>query len=175
MTMHTDRLNLREFSLEDADNLYKLHSDPDVMQFIASPMAQSLKDATLFIENQMAYYKENKGLGIFPIFLHDSGRFTGWAAIRLLDDTTKVELGYRLVKKYWGIGLATEITESLIRHGFENLRLKELYGVTNPKNIKSQRVLKKCGLSFIGMDKYYQHEVSVFKIENTLSEPGLGP
>jgi len=66
------------------------------------------------------------------------------------------------MKKSWGNGYATEITKALLIHAFENVKLKEVHAVTHPDNIASQNVLKKAGLKFIGMDKYYEKDVKVF-------------
>jgi len=166
MTIDTERLFLREFLPEDAGQVYKLHSDPDVMKFISTPMAQSVDDADRFIEKQLRYYREYEGLGIFPVFTREHGLFAGWAALKQLDLSSKIEVGYRLHKKFWGMGFATEITRRLLRHAFEDLQLTEIYAVTDPRHLRSQQVLTKCGLRLIGTDHFYQKDLFVFRITN---------
>lgn len=70
------------------------------------------------------------------------------------------------MKKFWGKGYATEITFSLLEHAFKNLKLNEVYGVTQSGNYASQNVLKKAGLKYIETTKYYNADLKVYKIEN---------
>ena len=57
-----------------------------------------------------------------------------------------VEIGWRLARKYWGKGLATEGAQAAMRYGFETLRLREIVAITAPNNVRSRRVMDKIGL-----------------------------
>ena len=169
MTIQTLRLFIRKFEAADSQNLFELDSDSEVMKFISGKKPQSIADSTIAINRQLAYYEKHKGLGIFPAVLADTNEFIGWCALKLLDTSDKIEVGYRLKKRFWGKGYATELTKALLKYGFENLNLKEIYAVTHPNNSASQNVLIKSGLKLIGTDTYYNNEVSLFRIENKSS------
>jgi RimJ/RimL family protein N-acetyltransferase len=83
-----------------------------------------------------------------------SGNFIGWSGLKYMQQTTngKInfhEVGYRLLQKHWGKGYATESAKAAVNYGFEEMKLNEIYGITNVENINSRKVLEKCGLTFI--------------------------
>ena len=59
------------------------------------------------------------------------------------------DVGYRLDKKYWGKGYATESCKVALEYGFKTMQLKEIIGTCHEENKASRRVLEKCGLKFV--------------------------
>ncbi|MCL9683862.1 GNAT family N-acetyltransferase [Legionella maioricensis] len=55
------------------------------------------------------------------------------------------EIGYWLMTKYTGLGLATEMVTALARFAFETLHAARVQIVTQVENIRSRRVAEKCG------------------------------
>ena len=51
-----------------------------------------------------------------------------------------------MLKKEWGKGYATEMTEALLDYSFDVLKVHRVNALCNPKNEKSWKVLEKCGL-----------------------------
>lgn len=74
----------------------------------------------------------------------------GWVLLSPLPETDDVQLGYRLRRDAWGLGLATEAARQTVAHGFETLRLAGLAACVHPQNLGSQRVLAKLGFAEIG-------------------------
>ncbi len=155
------RLYLSEYTKTDAQLLLELNSDPDVMKYIGPPRVD-IKVAEESIKKLIAYYSENPGLGVWAAFEKDTDEYIGFFELAHLDNTEEIEVGYRLHKKYWGKGYATEMSKVLIDYGFNKLGLNEIAGVTHPENIASQNVLLKCGLRYVKdavfygfLDKYY--------------------
>lgn len=72
----------------------------------------------------------------------------GFAGLKYLEELQEVEIGFRLVRAYWGFGLATEAAKAAVAYGFEHLSLKSIIGLVIPDNIASVRVLQKTGLKF---------------------------
>src|SRR5690606_553796 len=58
-------------------------------------------------------------------------------------------LGYRLVRAFWGRGLATEGVRALIRKGFAELGLERMVATTYEDNLASQRVMQKAGMTLV--------------------------
>jgi ribosomal-protein-alanine N-acetyltransferase len=56
------------------------------------------------------------------------------------------DLGYRLIRTYWGNGYASEAAKSSIQYGFESLLLTEIYGMTEASNLASVKILGRAGL-----------------------------
>lgn len=111
--LETERLILRQFTQDDADNLLELNSDPDVVRF--TPDANQPIDYTI-IQNQLlpkyiAYYEKYAGYGVWAAIEKSSQEFIGWFYFRpvvyasyfnsALANANDIELGYRLRKKAW--------------------------------------------------------------------------
>ncbi|RZJ63891.1 MAG: N-acetyltransferase, partial [Flavobacterium sp.] len=59
------------------------------------------------------------------------------------------DLGYRLIEKYWGKGVATETAKACLKYAFEVLNLSEVYGICDVENDGSKNVLQKCGMTLV--------------------------
>lgn len=163
MHIESAQLFLRDFVSTDAPDLFALDSDPKVMRFISSP-ATDLDQSITLIEQQIAYYKNYPGLGAWPAFTKSSGDFIGLFALKMLDETSQIEVVYRLKPAFWGMGYATEMSRILVNYGLKELKLPQIVGVTQLANLASQRVLKKVGLHYVQDAFYYGTTVKLFSI-----------
>jgi RimJ/RimL family protein N-acetyltransferase len=149
----TERLKIRELSESDYDSIARQNADPDVMKFINPVM--SPEESQGWFQRLMNYKTMNSPLGIWPIELK-TGEWIGWVCIKQLDNSSFNELGYRISKDYWGKGYATEASMNAMEFAKEVMGLTELSAVCLPENKASQKVLEKCGFTFLGMDNYYK-------------------
>ena len=67
------------------------------------------------------------------------------------DTDSTIELGYWLGQPYWGAGLMSEAVGEIIRLGFGRYALPVLVSSTDPRNSRSQNVLRKAGFSEQGL------------------------
>lgn len=168
--LKTERLLLRKLSPSDAALIQRLNSDEEVMQYIG-PTEDSFEKAQAYVNLRVAQYEDRPGLGIFVAELSgEDGEISeqekksiGWFCLKNLDDSDLIEVGYRLLPDYWNKGFATEGAQALVDHGFAQLGLPEVVGVTLPTNLASQAVLRKVGLTYEGLGNYYGHELSFFR------------
>ena len=170
--LETERLIIRQFIPEDTGYIYKLHNDPDVMKYISTKKSKEVTrdECKSFIEGCRKYYKKHPGLGIWAAQTKASGDFIGWTALKDLDNTEDIEVGYRLLKEFWGNGYATESSKALIEYGFNELKLNKLVAVALPENTASVRVLVKAGMEYKGIKKYYNADVVFYQIYNPSRE-----
>ena len=147
----------------DLQDLYKLHSNPEVMHFIRPP-EKSIIETKETLQKILSYQQENPGLGNFAAFSADEGQFIGWHMLKHLADTNQVELGYRLLPEFWGKGYATEMGRALIEYAKNNLNLKELVAITHPENFASQHVLGKLGFDYQREDRFYGIDVKFYQM-----------
>lgn len=161
--LESHRLYLRKLHPSDAPNLFKLDSDPDVVRYVGGGPVVSIRQSQEAIRRVRQYYERHPGFGIFAAIEKQSWAFVGWFALKHLDQTDEVEIGYRLLKNHWGRGLATEMGHRIVEHGFGTLRLPKLVAVTQADNRASQRVLTKLGLCFAGERFYYNQPVHYFE------------
>lgn len=161
-TFKTARLFLRKLTKEDVPLIQRLNGDPVVMQYIGPPDG-SYESAKAYVDLRVDGYADRDGLGIFVAERLEDQVPIGWVCLKNLDDTTEIEIGYRLLKEYWGKGYATEGARCLLEHGLSTLQLSEVVAVTLPTNVPSQKVLLKLGLEEVGMAKYYGFDLMYFK------------
>lgn len=155
--LETERLMLKFPDLSDLDDLIALRSDPDVMKFIGEGETQTQKQVERFLSIAIPY-QEKYGTGFFSVFEKESGDFVGQAGlfhIGFYEEQPDIELGYRLHKKYWGKGYATELAKALVQWGFEHLTVSKFVAGAEPENIASQKVLIKAGFDFKGKVKWW--------------------
>lgn len=157
MILETNRLFLRQISHSDLSFVTALHRDSEVMRYIGAP--RTPKESQNRIKRICKYYHAHPGYGIWMACKKDNKSPQGWACLKDLDGTRSKEIGYRLARKAWGLGYATELSTALVKYGFEKKRLKKIVGVTHPDNHGSQRVLEKAGLQYVKKAFYYQNSV----------------
>jgi len=167
--LHTDRLILREILPEDEDGLYELDTDPLVHRYLGNRPVTSraqICEVIAFIRHQ---YHEN-GIGRWAVLEQDSRQFIGWAGLKkvkepLLTYSTYYDIGYRLIRSYWGKGYATEAALASLAYGFQELHLNEVFALANTGNHASHRVLSKCGLSTVDHVTYDGSPHDVYRID----------
>lgn len=151
--LETERFFLRELIEEDVDGFYELDSDPEVHRYLGNnPVSdkQKLADVIKYVQQQ---YIEN-GIGRWAIIDKHSNEFIGWCGLKLVKDTINnqsnyYDLGYRLTRKHWGKGIATETAKASIEYGFNVMKLKEIIGAIHCDNVASNNVVKKLGFELI--------------------------
>ncbi len=149
----TERLILREILSTDVDGLFELDSDPEVHRFLGNePVTEKSRivEVISFIRQQ---YVDN-GVGRWAIIDKKSKAFIGWAGLKFETKLTNnhvnyYDLGYRLIRKYWGKGIATEAALASLEYAFSVLNADKVFSMTDCKHYASDKVLKKAGFSFV--------------------------
>ncbi|MBV2152453.1 GNAT family N-acetyltransferase [Kitasatospora sp. SUK 42] len=150
--LETERLLLRPFTEADADHLFALDNDPEVMRFINGGKPTSREAVQARILPRLLHDHPCFGTrGYWATEEKATGVFLGWFEFRPLDDHSPavVELGYRLNRAAWGKGYATEGSRDLIHKGFTDLSVERVTANTMTVNTRSRRVMEKSGLSFL--------------------------
>lgn len=160
-TIETERLRLRPVTGDDLEPLAALGADREVMRYIGSGKPQSRREATHWLDHLVAEGVDGPagppGLpGWRAVTVKPAGDWIGLAALKCLAGQhaeaigieSAVELGYRLARRSWGQGYATELSRALVRIGFEQVGLPLLVAIADARNVASNRVLEKAGLIF---------------------------
>jgi len=166
-TLTTLRLTLRPFTLDDATPLHRILNQPNILQYFPNPEAPAMERVQRIIENQLTHWKEHH-LGWWAVVLQGSTELIGWNGLQYLPETDEVEVGYLLSKQFWGRGYATEGAKASIQFGFENFNFGEIIGLTHPKNLASQNVLKKCGMLFIEQKEYFGMQLYRYALSKSI-------
>ncbi|MDP9046713.1 MAG: GNAT family N-acetyltransferase [Bacteroidota bacterium] len=166
--IQTPRIIVREFQRQELKLVLEIDADERLTRYVKK---RSAAESRRIFQHSLLEYKNATGLGRWGIFNVADNDFVGICMLKPSDyDGESIELGYRLHQKYWGTGIATELSKALISYGLEHLRLKEVCAVTHPENLASQRVLDKAGLIRDGTVNWYgEDELPFFKIRRSLS------
>jgi len=148
IVLETPRFYLRKFLLSDAPLFFLLNEDDEVIQYTGDPPFESEAEALIFLQNYDPY--TTFGMGRWAVIDRETGEYMGWCGLKFHPETEEVDVGYRLFRKHWGKGIATETAVACIRYGFEYLGLQRIIARVHPDNSASVRVLEKCGMKRIG-------------------------
>jgi RimJ/RimL family protein N-acetyltransferase len=165
----TERLLLREILPSDVDSMFELDSDPEVHKYLGNNPVTSKQQIIEVINFIRSQYVDN-GIGRWAIINKETKEFMGWTGLKLVRDVTNnhkdyYDLGYRLIKKYWGQGIATESAIASLDYAFNQLNLKEVYAMADIDNAGSNKILKKLGFNLISQFNHEGIKHNWYKIE----------
>ncbi|MCW3094364.1 MAG: acetyltransferase, ribosomal protein N-acetylase [Ferruginibacter sp.] len=167
--IETERLILREILPTDIEGMYELDSDPEVHKHLGNKPVTSREQIADVIDFIRQQYIHN-GIGRWAIIDKKTKDFIGWTGMKYVTDLINnhknyYDLGYRLLKRYWGQGIATEAAIASLNYAFDKLNADEVYAIAECENDGSNKVLKKIGLTLIEKFHLDGIEHNWYKIE----------
>ena len=163
-SIETERTLIRPFEPADAGAAHQWFSDLEVMKFIPSGGDETLEDTRHRIAGYIAHQKEfgfSKGIVIHRA----SGEPIGDGGLYHLPDGTRIELGFRFKREFWGQGYAVEIGRAWIGRFDAAMPGRTLFADVHPDHVRSQRVLQKLGLTFVEMFDNHGIQAAKYAIE----------
>jgi RimJ/RimL family protein N-acetyltransferase len=143
----SDRLGFRNWRISDVKLMAEISADGDVMEYF--PGVLSKVQTRAFIDKMKQQFAQ-KGFCYFAVDTLDTRQFIGFIGLSEkdfeADFTPCVDIGWRLDRKAWGQGFATEGAKRCLEYGFEDLGLEKVYAVAPKINRKSIEVMKKIGM-----------------------------
>ncbi|MFF4891209.1 GNAT family N-acetyltransferase [Micromonospora chersina] len=165
--LRTDRLLLVPLADRHLDLEVDLDSDPEVLRYLVG-RARSRNEVIASHAERMALATKIDGLGYWMAFGteggtpgstppagEDDGEFVGLLMLPPAhgpdqpDDPTVAELGYRLLRRHWGKGLASEASRALLRHAFDTVGQHRVIAQTMAVNAGSRRVMEAVGMRHV--------------------------
>lgn len=158
LRLDTERLRLRTPSRKDADVLYDLFADAQVMEGLGKEPASTLAEAQAMVEEGIAGWRSDE-LGPFILETAASDRqVIGLAGLMIFDTRgwtpstsakagshAQPELGWALKRAHWGHGYATEAAAAIRAWAYGRRRIGTLVSLISPDNVRSQQVAKRLG------------------------------
>lgn len=143
--LQSERLSFVRHSLDHAEDMYALRTNPDVMQYLDVHPPKSIIDIENKIKENISNFDDKVGIN-WIIKMKGSDEAIGYMGIWRIDKyNNRGEIGYALKKKYWNKGVATEAAKTIINYGFQEMQLHTIKANTNPENKGSQNLLTKLG------------------------------
>lgn len=147
--LETERLMVRTWSFDDAEDGYGIWSDPEVMRYVGTGKPNSSIEETRAWIGRMKAHHERYGFGFWAVVEKKNSRLIGSCGMGYQHDGgLPIEFGYTLARSSWGCGYATEAARACLRYAFEKLHLRELSASVDSRNVASQRVLEKIGFVY---------------------------
>ena len=145
--IETERLILRPWQEQDAEDLYTYASNPEVGPPAGWPPHTSVENSREIIKNVLSKPETyavclKDGTPIGSIGLHLNG------STDMTDRDDECELGYWIGKPYWGQGLIPEASRALLRYAFEELGMRAVWCGYYDGNEKSRKVQTKLGFVY---------------------------
>ena len=165
--VETERLILRPFKESDVDAVFAMRADADVMRYIREP--QKRQEAINWIKLVSSRW-ENEGIGLCAVILKETNELVGWCGLWQLVETGEIEVGYAIAKNYWRRGFAAESAMASLEYGFNELNLDKIVACANPLNEGSQAVMRKIGMTFDHIGKYYGKDLVHYSITREVWE-----
>ena len=158
--LSTERLLLRELTLDDAPAVQQLRSNPEVMQYINRPLTQTLEEAEAWVNMITDALKKDDGITWCICLKEAPGVHVGSIGFwRLEKENHRAELGYMLEPALHGKGYMYEALKEVLKYGFGVLGLHSAEAQLDPRNVASAALLKKAGFVQEGYfrENYYLH------------------
>lgn len=165
MIFETDRLIVREWRDEDAEDAYRIYSEPEVNKGIMGTEPTSVMEMRERLANIRQRWSHLDRLGVWAVELKSESRVVATCLLKPLPNSELIEVGWHVGMSDWGNGYATEFGEAAVRHGFETVGLDAIYAIVFPWNAASLRVCNKIGLKHQGQTtEFHEHELEFFRI-----------
>lgn len=147
--LETDRLVLRPFCMEDAQNVFDCwESDPEVAKYMFWESHKDINKTIEWVKKELSKIDADDWYR-WAILLKETGELLGTGLIYVDEEYEKFEIAYNLGKKAWGFGYTVEAMLEVIKFAKEELKIKEIVGRHAKENIASGIVLEKLGFIYI--------------------------
>jgi RimJ/RimL family protein N-acetyltransferase len=149
--LHTQRLSLVPLGHEHLPLEIELDSDPEVMRYLTG-RARSAVEVQQLHRHRLAGAEPVPGLGFWAGFTGED--FVGWWILAPPEDSDRspvrheAELGYRVLRRHWRRGYASEGARELIRYGFTEIGLDRIFAQTLAVNAPSRATMAAVGMAF---------------------------
>ncbi len=163
--LETDRLFLKQMCAADAPGMFELNSDEEVTRYTGDGAFRDIEQVDEFIRNYDQYEKYK--MGRLNIFLKTTGENIGWCGLKFHANENLVDLGYRLHKRHWGKGYATEASIASLNYGFNTLHLAKIIAHAMEANHASIKIMKKLGMQYVKNIELHGEPCVVYELKNT--------
>jgi RimJ/RimL family protein N-acetyltransferase len=155
--LRTPRLLLVPLADRHLDLEVELDSDPEVMRYLDG-RARTPDEVAESHARRMAHGRQVAGLGYWIVFrprTEQPGNFVGLMMLPPAhgpdqpDDPSVADLGYRILRRCWRQGIATEAAHALLRHAFATVGIRRVIAQTMAVNEASRGVMTAVGMSYV--------------------------
>lgn len=156
--LQTQRLLLRQLTLDDLPALKAIMQDTDVMYAYNGAFTDA--EVQDWLDRQLARYRQY-GYGLWAVVLRETGEVIGQCGLSMQPwkDTQVLEIGYLFAKRAWHKGYASEAAIACKQYAFDKLGADEVCSIIRDTNAASQGVAMRNGMTVADTwTKHYRGE-----------------
>lgn len=144
----TERLIIREFTIDDNSTLASVLSDKEVMKYSFRGVCNP-KEIALYIENCIVNYNKY-GFGQWAVIEKQTNQLVGACGLNNGFDSNDdiVHINYRFSVNTWGKGFASEAVKAIMAYSRTELNIELLYALIEPENNESIRLALNQGFQY---------------------------
>ena len=146
--LETERLILRQLTVDDAPFILRLLNEPSFLQHIGDRGVRTQADASQYILTGPIASYDRFGFGLFLVELKDGHAPIGICGLLKRDALDDVDIGFAFVPESWSKGYAFESTSATLVYGRDTHHLKRIVAITSQENVASINLLVKRGFYF---------------------------
>ncbi|WP_404419305.1 GNAT family N-acetyltransferase [Marinospirillum sp.] len=160
----TERLIAKELSHQDVPVLAKILSDPEVMKFSVRGVCDE-ETTRKFVDWCLECYSSH-GVGPWALSEKGSGDFIGFCGVgpELVGEVEEINLGYRLARRFWNQGLATEAVRGVMQYAFNQKHCESVVVIIEPEHTASVRVTEKAGFGDYTVQEFHSRPVRLYRM-----------
>ena len=149
--LETDRLCLRRVTLDDADLLLAVWTDPAFMRNVGDRGVRTIEQAREAMKSGALKLYEDYGYGPYAMVVKSDGSKIGICGLFKRDNLDFPDIGFGVLPDFCGKGYAGEASFAVLAHARDDLEIEELTAIVSPGNVPSIGLIEKLGLGFVRM------------------------
>jgi ribosomal-protein-alanine N-acetyltransferase len=150
----TERLLIRKFTFDDLPRLIEMRSDKEVIKYLGGSRLQNPGA----VEKRLRFYIDcyaKYGYGMCAMIWKETGEMFGWSGLQPLEETGETEVGYGMIKEFWGKGIGFEAARAWLAYAFTRTSAQRIVAIAVPENTGSWRIMEKCGMKYEKTEEHY--------------------
>ena len=155
-TIITERLILRQFRVDDANDMFVWASNPEVVKYLSYKPHTSSKATAELLKGWVSVYNSNE---VYNWAIELKGTVVGSISVVDSDnDSSCCHLGWQIDEPFWNKGYMTEAANAIVNFLFSEVGYNRIQSGHDTRNIGSGRVMEKIGMSLEGTLRQYCHQ-----------------
>jgi len=141
------KVTIRRVRMSDATRMRELLNDEEISKEITTAYPYSLEQS----KKDISHALDNWGKKAYTFAILADGEVVGQIVLENPSRGNKTfALGYFVGSEYQSKGIATQAVKRIVKFGFEELKLKKIWGDNDSDNPASGRVMEKAGFKLEG-------------------------
>jgi len=163
--LETQRISTRFLNRYDVEPWAEFFEDDATFEFLMQRNGKTnMEMSEDWIKRQLQRY-DSGTFGLQAIIDRKSKKMVGQCGLLLqkIDNKLEIEVGYHLIKKFWGMGYASETAQLFVDFAIENQLAQSVIAIIHPNNVKSIHVAEKLNMKFDFETEFHGETVKVYR------------